>query len=94
MTHPAKNDVIIRRTFDDPSVVFLLGTPAAPEQLILRTLDEAVSHATRFAEAQRVAAWSDKGDGDYLLLVSFRGEVKLPRRHATRFDTAADRERA
>ena len=40
---PHTDDVVIRQKRGNPSTVFLLGTPAAPDQFILRTRDEAVS---------------------------------------------------
>jgi hypothetical protein len=39
MTCPDRDDVVIRPNHRNPSTVFLLGTPAAPHQFILRTRD-------------------------------------------------------
>jgi hypothetical protein len=74
MPHPEADDVIIRQRPGDGPAVFLLGTPAAPDQFILRTSDEAVSHARRYARHQRVRAWLIDCGGDLTLLVSFRQE--------------------
>ena len=75
MTHPNKDDVVIRQTHGNPSTTFLIGTPAAPDQFILCTRDEAVSHALAFAKRQHVRAWSGRRDDDFMLLGTFREET-------------------
>jgi hypothetical protein len=50
---PDEGDVVVRQKHGNPSTVYLLGTPSAPEQFILRTRDEAVSQALAFAKRQR-----------------------------------------
>jgi hypothetical protein len=74
MTHPDKDDVVIRQKRSNPSTVFLLGTPAAPDQFILRTRDEAVSQALAYAKHQHVRAWFTNGDDICVLLATFREE--------------------
>jgi hypothetical protein len=74
MTHPDQDDVVIRQKRGNPSTVFLLGTPAAPDQFILRTRDEAVSQALAYAKHQHVRAWFTKGDDEFVLLGTFREE--------------------
>jgi len=71
MTHPNKDDVVIRQKHGNPSTVFLLGTPAAPDQFIVRSRDEAVSQALAYAKRQHVRAWFAKGDDDFVLLGTF-----------------------
>ena len=45
MALPDKDDVVIRQRHGNPSIVFVLGTPSAPDQFTLRTRDEAISQA-------------------------------------------------
>ena len=71
MTRPNKDDVVIRQKHGNPSTVFLLGTPAAPDQFILRSRDEAVSQALAYAKRQHVHAWFANGDDDFVLLGTF-----------------------
>jgi hypothetical protein len=76
MTRPDRDDVVIRQKRGNPSTVFLIGTPAAPDQFILRTRDEAVSQALAYARKQHVRAWFAKGDAEFVLLGTFRNEEK------------------
>jgi hypothetical protein len=69
---PEDGDVVIRQKHGAPSVVYLLGTPSAPDQFIVRTRDEAVSQAVAYAKHQRVRAWFDNGDDNFVLLGTFR----------------------
>jgi hypothetical protein len=74
MTHPDKDDVVIRQKGSNPSTVFLLGTPTAPDQFIVRTRDEAVSRAIAYARHQHVRAWFANGNDTFVLLGTFREE--------------------
>jgi hypothetical protein len=74
---PDKDDVVIRQKRGNPSIVYLLGTPAAPDQFILRSRDEAVSKAVAYAKHQHVRAWFAKGDEDFVLLGTFREEEEV-----------------
>jgi hypothetical protein len=69
---PDSDDVVVRQKHGNPSVVYLLGTPSAPDQFIVRTRDEAVSQAVAFAKRQRVRAWFTNGDDKFVLLGTFR----------------------
>lgn len=72
LIHPDQDDVIVSERRGNPRVVYLLGTPATPDQFSLRLRDEAVSHAVAYARSQRVRAWFDNGDGTFRLLGTFR----------------------
>ena len=74
MTLPDKDDLVIRQKRSNPSTVFLLGIPAAPDQFILRTREKAVSQALAYAKHEHVRAWFAKGDEDFVLLGTFREE--------------------
>jgi hypothetical protein len=76
MTCPDSDDVVIRAKHGNPSTVFVLGTPAAPDQFMLHTRDQAVSQALAYARRQHVRAWFAKGDADFVLLGTFRSEQK------------------
>jgi len=75
MVHPDQDDVVIRRQAGSRGVIFVLGTPAAPEQYILRTRNEAVAQALAFAKRQRVGAWFANGGDEPVLLDTFRKET-------------------
>ncbi len=78
MSHPDNDDVVIRQKHGNPSTVYLLGTPAAPDQFMIRTRDEAVSKALVFARRQHVRAWFANGHEDFVLLGTFREERVSP----------------
>jgi hypothetical protein len=81
MTHPHTDDVVIRQKRGNPSTVFVLGTPAAPDQFILRTRDKAVLQAIAYAKHQHVRAWFARGDDDFVLLGTFCKEEGHIARH-------------
>ena len=72
VTHPDTDDVVVRQRRGNPHAVYLLGTPASPDQFVVGTRDEAVRKAFAFAKRQRVRAWFDNGDDSFLLLGTFR----------------------
>ena len=74
MIHADSDDVVVRPERGNTSTVYLLGTPSAPDQFVVRTHDEAVAQALRFAEHQHVAAWFVESDVDVVLLGTFRKE--------------------
>jgi hypothetical protein len=78
MTHPSVDDVIVRQRRSNPDFVYLLGTPAAPTQYIVRTHHEGVRQAMAFAQRQSVRAWFDDGDDTFALLGTFRHEEVTP----------------
>jgi hypothetical protein len=88
---PDDDDVVIRAKPGNPTTVFVLGTSSAPNQLQVRSRDEAVAQALAFAKRQKVRAWFE-GDKDFVLLGTFRdgtkstgneaGEKKQRRQHA------------
>ena len=75
MIHPDKDDVVIRQRPGNPHVIYLLGTPASPDQFSLRTREEAVTQAVAFARRHCVRAWFDNGDETLQLLGTFREET-------------------
>jgi hypothetical protein len=64
MVFPDSDDVIVRQR--PPGTDYLLGTFSAPDQVMLRTRDEAVSQAVARAKRQYVRAWFAKDDNDFL----------------------------
>jgi hypothetical protein len=74
MALPDQDDVVIRQKRSNPSTVYLLGTPSAPDQFIVRNRDEAVSQALAYAKHQHVQAWFTNGNEDFVLLGTFRKE--------------------
>jgi hypothetical protein len=47
---------------------------------VLRSREEAVSHAVAYAKHQRVRAWFTKGHDEFVLLGTFREEPVEPAR--------------
>ena len=76
MAHPDHDDVVVASGADHGAAGYLLGTMSAPEQLMLRTRDEAVSHALGYARHQHVRAWYLNVDGSFALLATFREEPR------------------
>jgi thiamine monophosphate kinase len=74
MTLPNQDDVVIRQKRSNSSIVYLLGTLAAPDQLSFRLRDDAMSKAIAYAKHQHVRAWFANGDDDFVLLGTFREE--------------------
>jgi DUF2934 family protein len=64
ISRPDPDDVVVRLKSGNPSTVYLLGTPSAPDQYTVRTRDEAVSQAVAFAKRQQVRAWFTSGNDD------------------------------
>ena len=73
--HPDQDDVVVRQRRGNRHVLYLLGTPATPDQFSIGTRFEAVTQAVAFARQQRVRAWFDDGDNTFLLLGTFREET-------------------
>ena len=71
---PGDGDVVIRQKRGNPPTVYVLGTPLAPDQFILRTREEAVAHALAYAKHQGVRAWFANADDTLVLLGTFRPE--------------------
>jgi protein involved in polysaccharide export with SLBB domain len=71
VTHPDRDDVVVRLRAGNPHTVCVLGTVGSPDQYSLRTRQEAVKQAVAFARRHRVRAWLDAGDGTLTLLGPF-----------------------
>jgi hypothetical protein len=69
---PDDGDIVIRAEERDRRVVYVLHTAPGPDQMLLRSREEAMAKALIFAERERVRAWlTDEGD-DFVLLEDFR----------------------
>lgn len=71
---PAGTDVVVRQKSGDAAPVYLVGTSSSPDQLILRTRDDAVAHALAFAKLEHVRAWFADGGDAFVLLSTFARE--------------------
>jgi hypothetical protein len=73
--YPDTDDVVVRQQDGNFSMHYLIGTPATPDQLAIRcTRDEVVLQAIAYARLRHVRAWFTRGNGDFVLLGSFREE--------------------
>jgi hypothetical protein len=68
---PEEGDLVIRRDMRDGERVYVLHTAPGADQILLRTRDEAIAHATGFAACQGVRVWI-KTEGRYSVLQDFR----------------------
>jgi hypothetical protein len=73
VTHPDTDDVVIKRSGSSADV-YVLGSPSAPAELLVRTREKAVSKALAFAKRQGVRAWFANGNDAFTLLGTFRKE--------------------
>jgi hypothetical protein len=71
---PEPRDVVVRQKRDDTKTVFLLGTRAAPNLFRFDTRDHAIAHAITFARTQRVRAWFENDETDFLPLDTFKAD--------------------
>jgi hypothetical protein len=68
---PANGDIVVRQETREGTLVYVLHTAPGPDQYLLRTREEAVAQALRFAKGARVRAWLANGDSDGVLLGGF-----------------------
>lgn len=77
---PDEDDVVVRQKRGNPSTVYVLHTASAPDQLLYRTREVAVSQALAFAKHVHVAAWFTNDEDDFVLVGTFRKEQMEPAR--------------
>ncbi len=74
---PARNDVVVKHKRGGGRGMYVIRTPAGPDQLQMFGRDKAIAHALAFAEFAHLSAWvSDDGVGP-VLLASFRDDVPV-----------------
>jgi hypothetical protein len=71
---PEDGDVVVRQEKREGQRTYVLRTAPGPDQSLLRSREEAVSHAVAYAKRQHVRAWFTKGDDAFVLLGTFREE--------------------
>lgn len=71
-TTPEDGDVVIREEQREGSLIYVLHRAPGPDQYLLRTREEALAHAIRFAKRQDVRAWLTDEGYDFVLLEDFR----------------------
>ena len=54
---PQSGDIIVRQEHRDDGVVYVLHTASRPDQMVVRSRDEAVAQALAIAARQRRRAW-------------------------------------
>jgi hypothetical protein len=74
---PAKNDVVVKRKRGGGCGVYVVRTPAGPDQLQMPGRDKAIAHALAFAEFARLSAWICDDAIGPVLLASFRDDVPV-----------------
>jgi phage-related baseplate assembly protein len=77
---PEDGDVVIRQVALESTLVYVLHRTSTPNQVLLRTREEAVAQALAFAKRQHVRAWCANGDADFVLLGTFRKDTVEPAR--------------
>lgn len=71
---PEDGDVVVRQEKREGQRMYVLHAAPGPDQSLLRSREEAVSHAVAYAKHQHVRAWFTKGDDEFVLLGTFREE--------------------
>ena len=77
---PEDGDVVVRQETCEGQQMYVLHNAPGPDQSLLRSREEAVSHAVAYAKHQHVRAWFTKGDDEFVLLGTFREEHVEPAR--------------
>jgi len=72
---PEDGDIVIREGSRSSERVYILHRQPGPEQYVLRSRDEAISQATRFATSLGVRVWIADED-DYMLVADCRGRQR------------------
>jgi hypothetical protein len=80
VAHPDNDDVVVRQEGGNPSTVYLLGTPTPPDQFVVRTRDDAVAQALRFAKYQHVATWFVENGADAICSARSGVTKRIPQR--------------
>jgi hypothetical protein len=80
---PENGDVIVREEHCEGKRTYVLRTAPGPDQIIIRTSEEATAQAVAFANLQHVRAWLIGGDGALLLLEDSRRRVPEALRAST-----------
>ena len=77
-TTPENGDiVVVRQETPEGTVVYVLHTAPGPDQYLLRTHDEAVTHALAFAKRQHVRAWLTTDESyDFVPLSAFESHPR------------------
>jgi len=67
---PDPGDVVVRRRAGDPAGGYALSTVPGADQLLVRTYEDAIDMALKYAALEGVRAWFNKGVGHFVLLDS------------------------
>ncbi len=65
---PQHGDIVIRESSRDGKTIFVLSTVPCPDQIILRTREEALRQARLFANRESVRVWLANGESEVTLL--------------------------
>ncbi len=77
MRQLAKNDVVVKHKRGGGRGMYVIRTPAGPDQLQMLGRDKTIAHALAFAKFAHICAWiCDDGVGP-VLLASFRDDVPV-----------------
>ena len=69
---PEDGDIVVREQTRDGKWIHVLHTAGGPDQVLLRTRDEAIAQACGMARMWHVRAWLANGDEDFVLLEDVR----------------------
>jgi len=54
---PETGDIIVRQKQHEDGLVYVLHTASRPDQIVVRSREEAIAHAAELARRERVNAW-------------------------------------
>jgi len=72
---PASDDLVVRREWRDGRAVLVLLRGAGPDQMTVRSRDEALTTGLRHAKRLAVSVWFSDGDDDFTLIEDFRAKA-------------------
>ena len=71
---PSPDDLVVRREWQRGKAVLVLHRAAGPDQVTLRSRDEALTTGLRHAKRLGVRVWFSDGEEDFTLIEDFRAK--------------------
>ena len=71
---PGPDDLVVRREWRDGRAVLVLQRGAGPDQMTLRSRDEALTTGLRHGKRLGVRVWFSDGEDDFTLVEDFRAK--------------------
>lgn len=69
---PSPDDLVVRREWQSGKAVLMLHRAAGPDQVTIRSRDEALTTALRHGKRLGIRVWFSDGEDDFTLVEDFR----------------------